>query len=58
MPKFWCLDELGASKPTEWVQETITHIINKRYNEKKVTDIHFKLSRHTDRLVLRRDADG
>jgi DNA replication protein DnaC len=31
------LDELGASKPTEWVQETITHIINKRYNEKKVT---------------------
>ncbi|HXG66270.1 MAG TPA: ATP-binding protein [Blastocatellia bacterium] len=31
------LDELGASKPTEWVQETMTHIINKRYNEKKVT---------------------
>src|SRR5262245_43419070 len=31
------LDELGASKPTEWVQETITHIINKRYNDKKVT---------------------
>jgi DNA replication protein DnaC len=31
------LDELGASKPTEWVQETITHVINKRYNEKKVT---------------------
>ena len=31
------LDELGASKPTEWVQETMTHIINKRYNEKKFT---------------------
>jgi DNA replication protein DnaC len=31
------LDELGASKPTEWVQETITHIITKRYNDKKVT---------------------
>ena len=31
------LDELGASKPTEWVQETMTHIINKRYNDKKVT---------------------
>ncbi len=31
------LDELGASKPTEWVQDTMTHIINKRYNEKKVT---------------------
>jgi len=31
------LDELGASKPSEWVQETITHIINKRYNDKKLT---------------------
>jgi DNA replication protein DnaC len=31
------LDEMGASKPTEWVQETMTHIINKRYNDKKVT---------------------
>ena len=31
------LDELGASKPTEWVQETITHIINKRYNDRRVT---------------------
>ena len=31
------LDELGASKPTEWVRDTMTHIINKRYNDKKVT---------------------
>lgn len=31
------LDELGASKPTSWVQETMTQIINNRYNEKKVT---------------------
>jgi len=31
------LDELGASKPTEWVQETITHIINRRYNERRIT---------------------
>ena len=31
------LDELGASKPTEWVHETITHIINRRYNERKIT---------------------
>ena len=31
------LDELGAAKPTEWVRETMTHIINKRYNDKKVT---------------------
>jgi len=31
------LDELGASKPTEWVKDTMTHIINKRYNDRKVT---------------------
>jgi DNA replication protein DnaC len=31
------LDELGASKPTEWVKDTMTHIINTRYNDKKVT---------------------
>ncbi len=31
------LDELGASKPTEWVKDTMTHVINKRYNDRKVT---------------------
>jgi DNA replication protein DnaC len=31
------LDELGAAKPTEWVQETVTHIVNTRYNEKRLT---------------------
>jgi DNA replication protein DnaC len=31
------LDELGAAKPTEWVQDTIGLIINARYNEKKIT---------------------
>lgn len=31
------LDELGATKPTEWVKDTMTHIINKRYNERKMT---------------------
>jgi DNA replication protein DnaC len=31
------LDELGAAKPTAWVQETITHVINTRYNEKRLT---------------------
>ncbi len=31
------LDELGANKPTEWVRDTIAHVINCRYNEKKVT---------------------
>ena len=31
------LDELGASKPTDWVQDTMAHIINTRYNDKKLT---------------------
>jgi DNA replication protein DnaC len=31
------LDELGASKPTEWVQETMTYIVNERYNENRIT---------------------
>ena len=31
------LDELGASKPTDWVRDTMAHIINSRYNENRVT---------------------
>ena len=31
------LDELGASKPTDWVRDTMAHIINTRYNDKKHT---------------------
>ena len=31
------LDELGASKPTDWVRDTITQIITTRYNDKKIT---------------------
>mgnify|MGYP001255513024 CR=1 FL=1 len=31
------LDELGASKPTDWVRDTMSHIINTRYNDKKFT---------------------
>ena len=31
------LDELGASKPTDWVRDTMMQIINTRYNEKKLT---------------------
>jgi DNA replication protein DnaC len=31
------LDELGANKPSAWVRETISHIINCRYNDKRVT---------------------
>jgi len=31
------LDELGASKPTEWVWDTVSHILNTRYNDNKTT---------------------
>jgi len=31
------LDELGASKPTDWVRDTMMQIINTRYNNKKLT---------------------
>jgi len=31
------LDELGANKPTDWVRDTVAHIINCRYNDKKMT---------------------
>jgi len=32
-------DELGAVRPTDWVQETVSHILNIRYNEKRTTII-------------------
>ncbi|MBV9957167.1 MAG: ATP-binding protein [Acidobacteria bacterium] len=31
------LDELGASKPTDWVRDTMMQIINTRYNDRKLT---------------------
>jgi DNA replication protein DnaC len=31
------LDDLGASKPSPWALETVSHILNKRYNDKRVT---------------------
>lgn len=31
------LDELGASKPTDWVRDTMMQIIGKRYNDRKLT---------------------
>lgn len=33
------LDELGAVKPTDWVWDTVAHILNTRYNGKKATMI-------------------
>ena len=31
------LDDLGSSKPSPWALETVGHILNSRYNEKRVT---------------------
>lgn len=31
------LDEIGASKPTDWVKDTLMNIINTRYNRQKIT---------------------
>lgn len=31
------LDDLGASKPSDWVFDTVAHIINTRYNDQRVT---------------------
>jgi DNA replication protein DnaC len=31
------LDDLGASKPSLWAMETLGHILNARYNDKRIT---------------------
>lgn len=33
------LDELGASKPTDWVWDTVAHLLNTRYNNGRTTII-------------------
>jgi DNA replication protein DnaC len=33
------LDELGASKPSDWVWDTVAHILNTRYNDRLTTII-------------------
>lgn len=33
------LDELGASKPTDWVADTVALVLNTRYNDKRTTII-------------------
>ncbi len=38
------LDDMAASDPTDWVRETLAHIISSRYNEKRVTLITTTLS--------------
>lgn len=31
------LDELGARRPTAWVRDTVTHLLNDRYNRRRIT---------------------
>jgi DNA replication protein DnaC len=31
------LDDLGAGKPSPWALETVGHILNSRYNERRIT---------------------
>jgi DNA replication protein DnaC len=31
------LDELGAQNPSSWVKDTVSYVLNYRYNENKVT---------------------
>ena len=33
------IDDLGASKPTDWVFDTVAHILNSRYNDRLTTII-------------------
>ena len=33
------LDELGAVKPTDWVWDTVAHVLNTRYNDQRTTII-------------------
>ncbi len=33
------LDDLGAAKPTDWVWDTVSHVLNSRYNRNRTTII-------------------
>ncbi|MBV9217252.1 MAG: ATP-binding protein [Acidobacteria bacterium] len=54
------LDELGASKPTDWVRDTMAHVINTRYNDKKLTifTTNYLDQRRTDRDEVLEDRIG
>jgi len=54
------LDELGASKPTEWVRDTMAHVINTRYNDRRLTifTTNYLDQRPTDRDEVLEDRIG
>src|SRR6266550_1970374 len=49
------LDELGASKPTDWVWDTVAHILNTRYNDRRTTII---TTNYANLAPLGLDANG
>ena len=46
------LDDLGATKMTDWVRDTLSHIINNRYNDRRVTIFTSNLEDETTRAPL------
>ncbi len=54
------LDEVGASKPTDWVRDTMAHIINSRYNDRKLTILttNYTDERRSDREETLEDRIG
>ena len=54
------LDELGATIPTDWVRDTMYQIINKRYNDRKLTILttNYSDARDSDREQTLEDRIG
>jgi len=54
------LDELGATIPTDWVRDTMYQIINKRYNDKKLTifTTNYSDARRSDKEQVLEDRIG
>ena len=53
------LDELGAAKPTDWVWDTVAHILNTRYNDRRTTILttnyaNLLAARHRPKAAARR----
>lgn len=54
------LDELGATIPTDWVRDTMYQIINKRYNDQKLTifTTNYSDARRSDKDQVLEDRIG
>ncbi len=54
------LDELGATIPTDWVRDTMYQIINKRYNDQKLTifTTNYSDARSSDKEQVLEDRIG